>query len=140
MTCVDINECTAPGHGCHANAVCANTVGSHTCTCSAGYTGDGRTCADINECTVPGHGCHANAVCANTVGSHTCTCSAGYTGDGRTCAATCAPVANANDSALKGYRVTNAIPGRTDSGVSVAANCATGYRKVARTSGGAASV
>merc|ERR1711964_817676 len=35
---------------------------------------------------------------------------------------------------------TNAIPGRTDSGVSVAANCATGYRKVARTSGGAASV
>ena len=40
----DINECTTNSHSCDVNAVCQNTVGSHTCSCKAGYTGDGKTC------------------------------------------------------------------------------------------------
>ena len=40
----DINECTANSHSCDVNAVCQNTVGSHTCSCKAGYGGNGNTC------------------------------------------------------------------------------------------------
>ena len=35
----DINECDSIP--CNANAICSDTVGSHTCTCIDGYTGDG---------------------------------------------------------------------------------------------------
>ena len=40
---VDIDECTDGSDDCDAQATCADTVGSFTCTCNAGYTGDGRT-------------------------------------------------------------------------------------------------
>ena len=39
----DIDECSS-GHGCHNSATCQNTVGSYTCTCINGYTGDGINC------------------------------------------------------------------------------------------------
>ena len=39
----DIDECSS-GHGCHNSATCQNTVGSYTCTCVNGYTGDGINC------------------------------------------------------------------------------------------------
>ena len=29
---------------CHSNATCMNIVGSYTCTCDYGYTGDGFDC------------------------------------------------------------------------------------------------
>jgi len=38
---VDVNECDTNNGGCHANADCTNTAGSHSCACSAGYAGDG---------------------------------------------------------------------------------------------------
>ena len=41
----DINECTSGQHNCDSNAVCKNTVGSFTCQCKTGYTGDGRSCS-----------------------------------------------------------------------------------------------
>ena len=41
---LDINECSAKSDRCNVNAVCENTQGSYTCTCQAGYTGNGRTC------------------------------------------------------------------------------------------------
>jgi len=41
----DINECATNSAGCSAEAICTNTVGSFTCNCPSGYTGDGFTCA-----------------------------------------------------------------------------------------------
>lgn len=40
----DVDECTANTHDCHASATCTNTVGSFTCACNQGFTGDGKTC------------------------------------------------------------------------------------------------
>jgi cysteine-rich repeat protein/probable HAF family extracellular repeat protein len=84
-TCTDINECMTSNGGCDANATCANTTGSRTCTCKAGWSGSGTTCTDVNECTTSNGGCDTNATCANTAGSRTCTCKAGWSGNGTTC-------------------------------------------------------
>ncbi|XP_073231337.1 E-selectin-like [Porites lutea] len=81
----DLDECDSDSYDCGINAVCQNTASSYTCTCKAGYTGDGRTCVDLNECSSNSDICHINAICRNTVGSYTCTCKPGYKGDGRTC-------------------------------------------------------
>ena len=40
----DINECMTGSDNCHTNAQCTDTEGSFTCSCNAGYTGDGVTC------------------------------------------------------------------------------------------------
>ena len=42
---LDVDECASNSHSCDVNAVCGNSHGSHTCTCKAGYSGDGRTCS-----------------------------------------------------------------------------------------------
>ena len=39
----DINECVTESP-CHASASCTNTLGSFTCACNPGYSGDGTTC------------------------------------------------------------------------------------------------
>ena len=41
---LDADECKATINPCHANATCNNTVGSYTCKCNSGYSGDGKTC------------------------------------------------------------------------------------------------
>ena len=41
----DIDECSTNSHSCDVNAACSNVQGSYTCTCEAGYSGDGKTCA-----------------------------------------------------------------------------------------------
>ena len=42
--CVDIDECSERPHICHAYATCFNTIGSFSCSCNNGYTGDGVYC------------------------------------------------------------------------------------------------
>lgn len=42
----DEDECQEGKDDCDRNATCANTEGSFTCTCNAGFTGVGR----INRC------------------------------------------------------------------------------------------
>jgi hypothetical protein len=73
--CTDINECDDDPEICGMNANCTNTVGSYTCSCSSGYTGDGIMCTDINECDDDPEICGMNANCTNTVGSYMCSCS-----------------------------------------------------------------
>ena len=46
----DMDECTSFSGLCHADAICQNTVGSFTCTCKAGFTGDGRFCVGKKDC------------------------------------------------------------------------------------------
>jgi hypothetical protein len=68
-------------------AQCTNTVGSRSCLCLSGYTGNGLTCNDINECATNNGGCSVSPVaqCSNLPGARTCTCPSGYDGTGVTC-------------------------------------------------------
>ena len=96
--CTDIDECALgtstcdPGHG-----TCTNTVGSFTCGCAAGFTGDGPTtgtsCTDIDECALGTSTCDpVHGTCTNTVGGFTCGCAVGFTGDGRTTSTGCTDI------------------------------------------------
>ena len=40
----DVNECLHSLHNCHAEAHCNNILGSFTCTCNPGWSGDGVSC------------------------------------------------------------------------------------------------
>ncbi len=40
----DIDECTEGTDNCNVNAECMNTVGSFTCACIEGFSGDGVDC------------------------------------------------------------------------------------------------
>ena len=42
---LDVDECTSSPPVCDVNAICNNIIGSHRCTCKAGFYGDGKTCA-----------------------------------------------------------------------------------------------
>jgi len=74
FTCADIDECAKGADNCHEHASCANTVGSFTCTCSDGYTGDGVSCScdgcDGRSCD----GCDGREVCGNGVTEGTEVC------------------------------------------------------------------
>ena len=72
-------------------------MGSFTCTCKSGYTGDGTTCTDIGECAENSDNCDVNAVCTNTDGGFTCSCNSGYAGDGTTCTDVDECVANSDN-------------------------------------------
>ena len=45
----DSNECAQDLDNCHQNADCINSVGSFSCVCKPGYTGDGVTCTAIQQ-------------------------------------------------------------------------------------------
>ena len=78
-----IDECAAETDNCSPNATCTNTSESFTCTCNAGYSGDGVTCTDIDECATNNGGCDALTSCTNTTGGFTCgACPSGYSGNG----------------------------------------------------------
>ena len=62
-----------------------NELGTYSCQCKAGYTGDGLTCDDRNECLLDDHSCHRHAVCYNYDGGYACVCLLGYHGDGEYC-------------------------------------------------------
>ena len=40
----DIDECATGEHRCHLKALCKNTPGSYTCSCTSPYHGDGFNC------------------------------------------------------------------------------------------------
>jgi len=41
---IDIDECLTNNGECSVNAICSNTIGSFTCACQPGYSGEGKTC------------------------------------------------------------------------------------------------
>ena len=63
------DECVFRMHNCAAvGGVCTNTVGSFTCACVVGFSGDGMICSDNIECTLNIHNCAAvGGQCTNTV-------------------------------------------------------------------------
>ncbi len=44
----DADECVSGANDCSADAVCSNTVGSYSCSCKPGYSGDGMICEGKN--------------------------------------------------------------------------------------------
>ncbi|XP_030897128.1 stabilin-2-like [Leptonychotes weddellii] len=78
-----------PG-GCSRNAECVSTgMGTHTCVCQQGWTGDGRDCSEIDKCLLASTGgCHANATCLYIgPGQNECECKEGFRGNGIDCEA-----------------------------------------------------
>ena len=43
----DIDECAEDTDMCDPNAECTNTIGSYSCACTVGYTGNGTSCGMI---------------------------------------------------------------------------------------------
>ena len=41
---LDIDECVSGNNSCHDYANCTNTIGSYTCECKEGFTGNGVEC------------------------------------------------------------------------------------------------
>ena len=45
LVLVDVDECVSSElNSCHADADCADTVGSYTCKCKEGFFGNGQEC------------------------------------------------------------------------------------------------
>ena len=82
LSCRDRDECAMGLDDCHKDAVCANIPGGFTCTCIAGFTGDGKTCVDTDECA--SNPCQHGGTCRNLVDAFACDCLPAY--DGPTCA------------------------------------------------------
>ena len=44
--CADVDECSLEDVSlCDGNAVCSNEVGGFSCSCNAGYSGNGLICS-----------------------------------------------------------------------------------------------
>ncbi len=41
---LDIDECSLKISDCHDDAICTNMIGSFSCQCREGFTGDGSNC------------------------------------------------------------------------------------------------
>jgi EGF domain/Calcium-binding EGF domain/IPT/TIG domain len=92
-----VDECAAGTDNCSSDASCSDTESSFSCSCNAGFSGDGTTsgtgCSNIDECASGADDCvDTTASCGNTNGSFTCTCVAGYRGDGKVNGSGCADV------------------------------------------------
>ena len=58
--CVDIDECANNSNNCDENATCTNTIGSYTCECKNGWTGNGHYCTEegkSEDCPCPSEEC-----------------------------------------------------------------------------------
>jgi hypothetical protein len=77
---MDINECDPilGDNDCHRFATCTNEVGSYTCTCNEGYSGNGVSgCTDISDCY--GGLCGDHGTCTDLGVNHfRCNCDDGW--------------------------------------------------------------
>lgn len=81
--CADIDECQSGLHNCDYNARCINEIGSYSCQCNPGFTGNGQICE--NEFSCLNVFCPPDSVCVENNRVANCVCVAGFTGDGQTC-------------------------------------------------------
>ena len=42
---LDVDECLLNIHDCSVNADCSNNLGSYSCKCRDGFSGDGKVCS-----------------------------------------------------------------------------------------------
>ena len=47
ISILDINECELDLDNCNQQATCTNNLGSYSCACNTGWTGDGFSCEGI---------------------------------------------------------------------------------------------
>jgi len=60
-------------YNCHPLASCTDAQGNFTCSCNAGYSGDGvASCVDVDECALGTHDCGCDGTCINNIGGFTC--------------------------------------------------------------------
>ncbi|XP_068107990.1 stabilin-1 isoform X2 [Hyperolius riggenbachi] len=104
-----------------ANCVPGPTNSTGTCSCLAGFTGNGTHCTEIDACAVNNGGCSEFANCTNaSLGQARCTCLDGYSGDGVICLEI--------DACLENNGGCHAIAECTKTGPNkVACNCLPGY-------------
>lgn len=84
--CVNRNECIEDTNPCDnyfdSAAICTDTEGSYTCTCSPGFSFSGGSCRNKNECSINYGGCRDNgdttATCADDIPGYHCFCSPGF--------------------------------------------------------------
>nr|XP_023655401.1 stabilin-1-like isoform X2 [Paramormyrops kingsleyae] len=70
----------------NANCITDGPTFPPTCSCMAGYQGNGTSCQEIDPCVESNGGCSAHASCVKTLpGERTCSCLDGYKGDGVVC-------------------------------------------------------
>jgi hypothetical protein len=74
----DVDECALDPGPCSPDAVCANTIGGYSCTCNAGFEGDGHSCTNIDDCTTAPCGKHGN--CIDGLETFACVCDDDYEG------------------------------------------------------------
>ncbi|XP_054262351.1 nidogen isoform X2 [Macrosteles quadrilineatus] len=117
--CVDINECQSGSHTCDENALCINEIGSFSCQCRPGYSGNGFSCQAIQQ-DCSSVRCSPGAECIEDPETGpSCHCIPGFVGDGYTC------TPNAEDDCL--MCSPHAYCNRTYSGT-VQCTCLPGYQ------------
>ena len=60
----DVDECELDTDNCHANATCADVIGSFDCTCNSGFEGDGVICTSKKFLCILQKGVHVLKSCS----------------------------------------------------------------------------